>query len=90
MQKECQKAYNQYMYYIIILYNAYTGCRLFDTLFLYDRYHNGRKKKFFQHVKSLRRDPRGIPTLEKDGITYSADISKANVLNEHYFLLSFH
>ena len=68
MQKECRKAYNQYMHYTI-----------------YDHYHNGRKKKFFQHVKSLRRDPRGIPTLEKDGITYSTDISKANVLNEHFY-----
>ena len=52
---------------------------------IYDRYHNGRKKKFFQHVKSLHRDPRGIPTLEKDSITYSTDISKANVLNEHFY-----
>ena len=68
MQKECRKAYNQYMHYTI-----------------YDHYHNGRKKKFFQHVKSLRRDPRGIPTLEKDDITYSTDISKANVLNEHFY-----
>ena len=29
------------------------------------------KKKFFQNVKSLYRDPRGIPTLEKNGIIYS-------------------
>ena len=56
IQKECRKAYNQYMHHTI-----------------YDRYHNGRKKKFFQHVmiKSLHRDPRGIPTLEKNGIIYS-------------------
>ena len=51
---------------------------------IYDHYHNGRKK-FFQHVKSLCRDPREIPTFEKDGITYCTDISKANVLNEHFY-----
>ena len=45
---------------------------------LYDPYHNGRrKKKFFQHLKTLHRDSVGIPLLEKDVITYSTDISKA-------------
>jgi len=43
------------------------------------------RKKFFQHVKSLHRDPSGIPTLEKDGITYAANLSKANVLNDHFY-----
>ena len=52
---------------------------------VYDPYHCGRKKKFFQHVKSLRRDLSGIPTLEKDGITYSTDTSKADVLNKHFY-----
>ena len=52
---------------------------------VYDPYHCGRKKKFFQHVKSLRRDISGIPTLEKDGVVYSTDTSKADVLNEHFF-----
>ena len=42
-----------------------------------DCYFNGRKKKFFQHVKSLCSDQGGIPTLEKDSITYSTDASKA-------------
>ena len=68
MQRECRKAYNQYMHHTI-----------------YDRYLNGRKKKFFQHVKSLRRDQGGIPTLEKDRITYSTDTSKANALNKHFY-----
>jgi len=52
---------------------------------IYDHYLNGRKKKFFQHVKSLRWDQGGIPTLEKDGITYSTystDTSRANILNK--------
>jgi len=48
-------------------------------------YQNGRKKKNFQHVKSLCRDSAGIPILEKDGIMYSTDISKVNVLNEHFY-----
>ena len=68
MQRECRKAYNQYMHHTI-----------------YDRYLNGRKKKFFQHVKSLCRDQGGISTLEKDSITYSTDTSKANVLNKHFY-----
>jgi len=42
-------------------------------------------KKFFQYVKSLRRDPSGIPTLEKDGITYATNLSEANVLNDHFY-----
>jgi len=68
MQRECRKAYNQYMHHTI-----------------YDRYLNGRKKKFFRHVKSLRRDHGGIPTLVKDGIMYSTDTSKANALNKHFY-----
>ena len=68
MQKECRKAYNDYMHHTI-----------------YDPYQNGRKEKFFQHVKSLRRDSAGIPMLEKDDITYSTNISKANILNEHFY-----
>jgi len=54
---------------------------------IYDPYQNGRKKKFFQYVKSLRRDPSGIPTLEKDGITYATNLSKANVLNDHFYFV---
>ena len=65
MQKECRKAYNDYMHQMI-----------------YDPYQSGRKKKFFQHVKSLRRDPGGIPMLEKEGKMYS---TKANILNEYFY-----
>ena len=68
MQKECRKAYNDYMHQMI-----------------YDSYQSGRKKKFFQHVKSLRRDPGGIPMLEKEGKTYSTDLAKANILNEYFY-----
>jgi len=42
-------------------------------------------KKFFQYVKSLYRDSSGITTLEKDGITYATNLSKANVLNDHFY-----
>ena len=68
MQKECRKAYNDYMHQMI-----------------YDSYQSGRKKKFFQHVKSLRRDPGGIPMLEKEGKMYSTDLAKANILNEYFY-----
>ena len=51
---------------------------------IHNPYQNGRKK-FFQHVKSLHRESAGIPILEKDGIMYSTDISKANILNEHFY-----
>ena len=68
MQKECRKAYNDYMHQMI-----------------YDSYQSGRKKKFFQHVKSLRRDTGGIPMLEKEGKMYSTDLAKANILNEYFY-----
>jgi len=42
-------------------------------------------KKFSQYVKSLHRDPSSVPTLEKDGITYATNLSKANVLNDHFY-----
>ena len=32
----------------------------------------------------MRRDNYGIPTLQKDGITYSSDEDKTEVLNEHF------
>ena len=55
---------------------------------VYDPYHCGRKRKFFQHVKSLRRDLSGVPTLKKDVIIYSTDTpftSKVDVLNKHFY-----
>jgi len=52
---------------------------------IYEPYQTGRKKKFFQHIKSLRRDSKEIPTLEKDGKAYSTDFAKANVLNQYFY-----
>ena len=52
---------------------------------IYDRNLNGRKIKFFQHLISLRRNQGGIPTLEKDSVTYSTDTSKANLLNKRFY-----
>ena len=52
---------------------------------IYEPYQNGRKKKFFQHIKSLRRESKEIPTLEKDGRECSTDFAKANILNEYFY-----
>ena len=67
MQKECRKAFNEYMSDII-----------------HESYENGIKKKLFSYIKSLRTDYCGVDTLQKDGILYSDNQDKANVLN-HYF-----
>ena len=50
----------------------------------FDPFVGGKKKNFFRYIKSMRRDNYGIPTLQKDGITYSSDEDKAEVLNEHF------
>ena len=67
MQKECHKAFNEYMSDIIR-----------------ESYENGKKKKLFSYIKSLRTDYCGVDTLQKDGVLYSDNQDKANVLN-HYF-----
>ena len=43
-----------------------------------------KRKKLFNYIKSLRTDFCGVDTLQKDGILYSDDLDKGNVLN-HYF-----
>ena len=47
-------------------------------------YENGKKKKFFRYVKSLRVDRCGVPVLIKDGIKHTTNQAKANVLNQHF------
>ena len=53
---------------------------------IHESYENGKKKKLFSYIKSLRPDFCGVDTLQKDGILYSDDQDKANVLN--YYLLT--
>ena len=67
MQKECHKAFNEYMSDII-----------------HESHENVKKKKLFRNIKSLRTDYCGVDTLQKDGVVYSDNQDKANVLN-HYF-----
>ena len=50
---------------------------------LFDPFMNS-KKNFFYYIKSMRRDNYGIPTLQKNGVTYSSDVDKAEVLNKHF------
>ena len=51
---------------------------------LFDPFVGDKKKNFFHYIKSMRRDNCGIPTLQKDGTTYSRDEDKAEVLNKHF------
>ena len=38
----------------------------------------------------MSRDNYGIPTLQKNGVTYSSDVDKAEVLNKHFAQFSIH
>ena len=51
---------------------------------IHEPYENGKKKKFFRHVKSLRVDHCGVPVLIKDGIKHTTNQAKANVLNYRF------
>ena len=51
---------------------------------LFNPFMSSKKKNFFRYIESMRRDNYGIPTLQKDGITYSSDVDKAEVLNRHF------
>ena len=51
---------------------------------LFDPFMSSKKKNFFRYIKSMRRDNYGIPTLQKNGVTYSSDVDKAEVLNKHF------
>jgi len=41
-------------------------------------------KRFWTYIKSKRIDQYGIPTLEKDNKTYTDNVDKANILNNHF------
>jgi len=51
---------------------------------LFDPFKSGRKKNFFRYIKSLRKDSCGISMLQSDGITYSNNVDKAEILNKHF------
>ena len=51
---------------------------------LFDPFMSSKKKNFFRYIKSMCRDNYGIHTLQKNGVTYSSDVDKAEVLNKHF------
>jgi len=44
---------------------------------------NGKRKKFYRYIKSLQSDCSGIPTLQKDGKSYTDSQDKARILNDY-------
>ena len=61
-----------------------TACNSFMYTMIHEPYENGKKKKFFHHVKSLQIDRCGVPVLIKDGIKHTTSQAKANVPNCHF------
>ena len=55
---------------------------MFNTL--YDPYQNGKKKRLFRHVKSLRKGYCSLGTLHKDGNNYTDNQTKSEILNEQF------
>ena len=47
-------------------------------------YVNGKRKRFYKHIKSLRSDHCGIPSLQKDDHTYTEGYVKAKILNDYF------
>ena len=41
-------------------------------------------KRFWSYIKSKPNNQSGIPTLEKDNKTYTDNVDKANILNDHF------
>ena len=41
-------------------------------------------KRFWSYFKSKHNDQSGIPTLVKDNKTYTDNVDKANILNDHF------
>ena len=68
MQRECRRAFNKYMYK--------TVHEPYDI--------SGKKKNLFHFVKSLRSDYCGVSTLQQNGISYSDNQSKADLLNSQF------
>jgi len=51
---------------------------------IHESYENGKNKKLFSYIKSLRKDYCGVDTLQKDGISFSENQDKANILNQYF------
>ena len=55
---------------------------MFNTI--YDPYQNGKKKRLFRHIKSLRTDYCGLGALHKNGTNYTDNQMKSEILNEQF------
>ena len=51
---------------------------------IHNSYVNGKRKRFYKHIKSLRSDHCGIPSLQKDDHTYTEGYAKAKILNDYF------
>ena len=47
-------------------------------------YETGNKKRFWSYVKLLRRDNCGVAPLKKDGIMFTQNEAKADILNQQF------
>jgi len=47
-------------------------------------YENGKFKKFYWYIKSLRSDHTGIPPLHMNGSLYTSSQDKAKILNDYF------
>ena len=52
---------------------------------IHNSYVNGKRKRFYKHIKSLRSDHCGIPSLHKDSITHTEGHAKAKILNDYFY-----
>ena len=79
---------SEWAYYKFLKKEMQNKCRKARNSYLdktlFNPFMSSKKKNFFRYIKSMRRDNYGIPTLQKDGITYSSDVDKAEVLNRHF------
>ena len=56
---------------------------MFNTL-IYNPYENGKKKRLFRHVKSLRMDYCSPGTLSKERVNYTDNQMTSELLNEQF------
>ena len=47
-------------------------------------YNNGKQKRFYKYIKSLWTDHSGIPSLKRDGQSYTTSKEKAKISNEDF------
>ena len=47
-------------------------------------YENGKQKRFYKYIKSLRSDHTGTPSLEKNGKLYTTSQDKAKILKDYF------